>query len=369
MIRKITITLLAILFFIAACSKKEGHTNHGNKKAKVKKALYVGPMHPNITSDKPGKCPICGMDLVLAEDDEEEETEAEHQHDGGKGQGHYSSPPDRTKIKLSLDKTQVIGVKFETVKVRNLFKTIRAPGRVAFDPALYTAQSEYMEALIQRKKVKDTPLQEVKRSTKEMVRAAKIKLKVLGLTDEQINNIGKKDSIYKGLIVGDNLENLIYADLFEAEISEIKKGQKVVVTASFLTGKKLSGEVVSVDKIIDPKTRTGRVRIKIEKTDVSIRPEAFVSVAIKIPLGEHVAVPRDSVFDTGRELFVFVKKKKGRFEPRVILKLYETDEYMAIASGVEAGEEVVTSGTYMLDSESRLKAVIKGNGASSGHNH
>ena len=388
MIRNISIIIVTMVFLVA-CTKPSGHESHNEDKSGQEKKIsqYVCPMHPHITSDKPGKCPICGMDLVSADDDDEEEEEEEeaenhegHQHSSmGKpdksdqevrnSPSEHMSPPDRATIKLKLDKRQIIGVKSEIIKKRDLFKAIRAPGRVAFDPELYTAQSEYMEAVRQKTKVKDTPLQEVMRSTNEMIRSAKIKLKVLGLTEGQISQIGKKNSIYKGLIVGDNKENLIYADLFEAEISDVKKGQKVSVSASFLNGKKLKGKVVSVDKVIDSKTRTGKVRIKIEETDFAIRPEAFVSVSIMVPLGQHIAVPRDSILDTGRELFVFIRKGKGRFEPRIITKLYETDEYIAVASGVEADEEVVTSANYMLDSESRLKAVIKGSGASSGHNH
>ena len=365
MIRNISIVIVTMVFLVA-CTKPSGHEDHEEDKAnqETKVSQYVCPMHPHITSDKPGKCPICGMDLVSAADDDEEEEE-----EASDSPSEHMSPPDRATIKLKFDKRQIIGVKSEIIKKRDLFKTIRAPGRVAFDPELYNAQSEYMEAVRQKIKVKDTPLKEVMRSTNEMIRSAKIKLKVLGLTEGQIDQIGKKNSIYKGLIVGDNKENLIYADLFEAEISDVKKGQKVLVSASFLNGKKLKGEVVSVDKVIDSKTRTGKVRIKIEETKIAIRPEAFVSISIMIPLGQHLAVPRDSILDTGRELFVFIKKGKGRFEPRVITKLYETDEYFAVGSGVEVDEEIVTSANYMLDSESRLKAVIKGSGASSGHNH
>ena len=216
-------------------------------------------------------------------------------------------PKGRASIKLSLDKEQLIGVTTEAVKKIDLFKTVRAPGRIAFDPELYTAQSEYLEAVRQWRKVKNSPLKEVRKSTNEMIKSSKVRLKVMGLSDEEIKNIAKKGRVSDSLIVGDGKgENLIYADVYEADLSNIKKGQAVKVEGSFLGGELLKGEVVSVDQVIDPKTRTGKVRIKIEKTKASIRPEAFVNVSISVPLGNKLAIPLESVLDTGRALFVFV---------------------------------------------------------------
>ena len=203
-----------------------------------------------------------------------------------------------------------------------------------------------------------------------MVKSSKIRLKVLGLSSEQINKIARKGNVSESLIVGGKKgENLIYADVFESDLSEIKPGQIVVVEGSFLGGQKLKGKVVSVDQVIDPKTRSGKVRISIEKTKASIRPEAFVNVSIAVPLGEHLAVSLESVLDTGRDLLVFVKQGDKKFEPRKIIKFFETDDYMAISSGLSAGEEVVTAANFLIDSESRLKSVIKSASETPAHNH
>lgn len=370
------ITLSFLLIFIG-CTDHSNHSGEASQTTNSEKKKYICPMHPQITSDKPGQqCSICGMDMVLAEDEEEHKGHDHNEHEEATDRnGSETSnqvmemPKDRVGISLSLDKQQVIGVKTEKVQKIDIFETIKAPGRIAFDPDLYTAQSEYLEAIRQQRKVKNSPLKEIRRSTNEMVRSAKTRLQVLGLGEEQIKVIASKGSVSEGLIVSGNNDNLIYADVFESNLSKIKPGQKVQIKASFITDKPLMGEVVSVDQLIDPKTRTGKVRIKINKTNLSIRPEAFVTVTISVPLGKHIAVPLEAILDTGEDLFVFVKKDEGRFEPRKITKIFETDKYIAVIKGLKEGEVVVTSANFMMDSESRLKSVIRNAGSSTGHNH
>lgn len=374
---KFIIAILSFTIFFVGCTDHSNHKSNKNDSSEISKKKYVCPMHPQINSDKPGQqCSICGMDLVLIED---EEKHKDHSHDEHKSATREESseksdhvmkmPKDRVGVSLSFDKQQVIGVKTEKIQKLDIFETIKAPGRIAFDPELYTAQSEYLEAIRQQRKVRKSPLKEIRRSTNEMVRSAKTRLQVLGLGESQIKALASKGRVSDGLIVSGNNDNLIYADVFESDLSKIKPGQEVKIKASFIDGKPLDGEVVSVDQLIDPKTRTGKVRIKIAKTDLSIRPEAFVSVSISVPLGKHIAAPLESILDTGEDLFVFIKKDKGRFEPRKITKIFETDKYIAVVDGLHEGEEVVTSANFMLDSESRLKSVIRSAGNQSGHNH
>jgi len=380
---KILIIIITFSFITISCSKHKGHNETNDKSSTKAVSKYVCPMHPQISSDRPGQqCPICGMDLVPADEDDEDledEDHSEHDHGsmkmkkdsltGNADNSDHVQPNDRATIRLKLDKQQIIGVKTDRVERKTLFENIKAPGRIAFDPELYTAQSEYLEALRQQRKVKNSPLQDVRRSTDEMVMSSKTRLQVLGLGNTEIKTLVKKGSVSDGLIVSGNNDNLIYADIFESDLAKIKPGQKVKIQASFIPGEPLNGEVVSVDQLIDPKTRSGKVRIKIDKTKLSIRPEAFVTVEISVPLGEHIAIPLEAILDTGKDLFVFVKKGKGKFEPRIITKLFETDEDIAVLKGLAVDEEVVTSANFMIDSESRLKAVIKGASSSSGHNH
>ncbi len=363
--------------------RHDGHNEVGKPKKEVK---YVCPMHPQIVSDKPGTCPICSMDLVLSDEFEEHEDHDHQEHkealgkdeweDVGTSEDHSNhdmkteKPNGHVEFKLKLKKQQMIGVEFGKAEKKKLFKSITAPGRIAFDPELYTAQSEYLEALRQWNKVKNSPISGVKENTKQMIRSSKIRLKVLGLSDSQIGDLTKKGSQSEGLLVsGKGQDNWIYADIFEVDLPFIKKGLAAKISANFLQGKTLSGKVISVDQVINPQTRTAKVRIQLLEEDASIRPESYVNVTIYAPVGEHIAVPLESIMDTGRESFVFVKKGKGTFEPRKVAVLLETEDEAAIRSGVMDGEEIVVSGNFMLDSESRLKSVIQGGASGGGHNH
>ena len=345
--------VMAVLFLIfVGAGYWWSHRTDPAEVAAVGSKRYICPMHPQIHSDRPGSCSICGMDLVLEMDGEGEE---DHDHRGEEG----DTVGERGSVRLSTGKRQMIGIVTASVEKKKLFKSIRLPGRVAFDPELYTAQSEYLNALKQWRKVRKSPSPSVVENTRQMIQSSKIRLKVLGLSEGQIQELKRKGTQTEGLLVsGRGQDNWIYADVFEMDLPWIKKGLKAEVSGGVLQGKVLEGEVVSVDQVINPHTRTAKVRIRLVGERVSLRPESYVEVSILSPLGDQVAVPREAVMDTGRDVFVFVKKEKGRFVPRKISILMETDQYAAVAKGVSPGEEVVVGGNFMLDSESRLRAVI-----------
>ena len=384
------ILLTVALFFAGAgflwLFGKDRGTNTTSKtqiKATKKKSLkYICPMHPQITSDKPRACPICGMDLVISEDLKGHEDHGHNEHkkesdeeweEVNPSEDHSdqnTTPEGHADFNLSLRKQQMIGVKVAKVQKKKLFKSIRAPGRIAFDPELYTAQSEYLEALRQWRRVRNSPISDVKENTRQMIDSSKIRLKVLGLSDSRIKALARKGFQSEGLLVsGKGQDNWIYADIFEVDLPHITKGLSARITANFLQGKTLPGKVISVDQVINPDTRTAKARIQLLKRDASIRPESYVNVTIFAPVGEHTAVPLEAIMDTGRESFVFVKKNEGKFEPRKVNVILETDHEAAISGKLIPDEEVVIGGNFMLDSESRLKAVIQDEALSNEHSH
>lgn len=363
---RILAILLVSLVGLMGCDKHVHESKGESAKTEKKAVQYVCPMHPQITSDKPGQqCSICGMDLVPMEDDEEESSETMSMD---------NVPDGRQPVKLGKYKRQLIGIRTEAVKKRDLVEVISAPGRMAFDPELYTAQSEYVEALKQLGRVKDSPLEEVKRSTREMVRSAKTRLKVLGLSDSEIRKLNQTGTASRGLILGGDRQRLVYAEVFESELSKIKTGQKAVVRGNFGTRSQLDGKVIAVDQLIDPKSRTAKVRVSIVDENIELPPQAFVSVDINVPLGNHLSVSQSAVLNNGKESFVFKKVGEGEYHPVKVTTSARTRDYAILYAGVSEEDQVVSKANFLLDSESRLKSVIEKHKASgsedhSGHNH
>jgi hypothetical protein len=122
------------------------------------------------------------------------------------------------------------------------------------------------------------------------------------------------------------------------------------------------GRIVFVSPTLDAKTRAAEVRVEFSNPDAALKPDMFVNFKLSVPLGRQLAVPADAVLDTGMMQYVFVDKGQGYFEPREIKVAARTEDVAAIESGLKAGEQVVTSANFILDSESRLKGAFSSMG-------
>ena len=346
----VLMTVLGLTSFASCNSKPREETISGQALKKVeavaKAELWTCAMHTQVHKDKPGQCPICGMTLVKIES--EPETAATQS----------KMPDDHASFNPSAQKQEMIGVKTGIVEKRPLFKQIRASGRLAFDPDLYTAQNEYIEALKQMERVKDSSISDVKHSAERMVQSAKLRLKILGLSDRQISGLVGQESSDTNLLLNKPGQQVwVYADIYEMDLLYIQPGIAAEVTAGFLGGQTLPGKVVSVDRVINTASRTAKARILVQEAKTLLRPESYVDVTILAPMGEQVTVPFDAVFDTGKQAWVFVSNSQGNIEPRRVTIKFRAGDDVAIEQGLQGGESIVTSANFLIDSESRLRAV------------
>lgn len=358
--------LFVMALALASCSTKDkGAPSSQSRPSQVassaqshehvveQKEVWTCAMHPQIRKDGPGQCPICGMTLVKAEQDGSQ-----------KNVNADTMPEQHAGFSLNSDRQQMIGVKFGVAEKKTVFKAIRAAGRLAFDPELYTAQNEYLEAIRQQERVKDSPLADVRHSAERMVHSSKLRLKILGLSDKQIARLSGAESSDSNLLINKAGGQVwIYADIYEMDLPSIQPGQSAEITAGFLGGKTLAGKVISVDRVINPTTRTAKARISVLEASTLLRPESYVDVTILAPMGEHVTVPFDAVLDTGKQSWVFVADGKERFTPRLVTVKFHADDDVAIGSGLSGGEKIVTSANFLVDSESRLKGVSAAQGS------
>lgn len=390
------------------------------------KAIYYCPMHPTYTSDRPGDCPICNMKLVKKETVEHSkhtpEEHAAHLETGAKAAPREftveqlmnmkpgeicllhkckmgtcmmamteemarlgkcphcgedlgvvikdAMPQGYAQIKLDSEKQKVLGVKTAPVEKKIMSKTIRALGRIAYDPELYQAQEEFVQALKTGEKAVKGTVPEIQEQASKLVESSRLKLRLMGLSDDLVVEIEKAGTADKTLLYGEAGKTVwLYAPIYEYELPLVKAGQKVSVEVPAVPGKKYEGVIRSIDPVIDPATRTVRIRAQLENPDGILRPEMYVNAFVDVALGEVLAVPEEAVFMTGEKNIVFVAKGNGSFEPREVLVGAKAGEFYEVKKGLGAGEFVVTSGNFLIDSESRLKSALEGMSSAGGHQH
>lgn len=325
---------------VAAYKLAAGPHTTMEPKGRGKVLYYQNPMNPQITSKTPMKDNM-GMDYVPVHENEE---------------GVPSEVSGQAVVKLPPWRQQLIGIKTTTATVHELHISVRTVGRIAYDPDLYTAMTEYREALLAREKVKASTWPDVRERSDALVAAAAMKLKLMGVGQEQIDALDKEKAP-TNLLLGRPGDDLwVYADVNESDAPLVKAGQTVVVTIAALPGKTFHGAIKAVDPVLNPETRTVRVRAKIPDPQGQLKPEMFVSASIEVPLGDKLSVPNDAVLDTGSRQSVFVETAEGEFAPREVKVGRQADDEVEILSGLKAGEKVVTSANFLLDSESKLRA-------------
>jgi len=362
--------------------------------------LYYCPMHPTYTSDKPKDCPICNMKLVKRENaeltsdgDSAENICIEHNctmKDCGMhvmadiitGEkvscpicGDYITaangklvevPKSMTSstsptVTISPEKQQLIGVKTEPVKKMNLSKIVNASGKIAYDPDLVVTQEEFIQALNNKDNLK-----EVSARAQSLIDASRNKLKLLGMSEDEITDLEKTRKVQTNLYLPQKGENVwAYLSIFEYEIGLIKKGDLVEIDAVAYPGEVFEGKVISINPILDTSSRTNQVRVEVLNTEDKLKPEMFVNAKIKIALGEKLALPESAAMDTGIRKIVYLSREGGVLEAREVNLGQKVEGYYEVKSGLTEGDIVVTSGNFFIDSESKLKSAIEG----TGHQH
>jgi membrane fusion protein, copper/silver efflux system len=323
------------------------HVAEAAEVSQGKPLYYRHPMRPEVTSPTPKKDEM-GMDYVPVYA-EQEKTEV--------------PVPGQATTKVPERGRQLIGMKSEPLKRRALVSTVRASGRVAYDPDLYNALAEYREAVRAQAKVKDSPWPDVHERAGALVRSSAIRLRQMGLSESQIEEAGRSEQPPTNLILGGAGGAVwIYAQIYEYEIDLVRPGQAAEITSPAFRGRRFRGVVKAVDPILSAETRSLKVRIEVPNPENLLKLEMFVNAAIKVELGERLALPESALLDTGERQLVFVDLGEGRIEPREVRVGREAGGYYELLSGVREGEKVVTSANFLIDSESKLKSAVPGQG-------
>lgn len=364
MTRKSGLILAAIAGVLWLTWELGSHFGGGNHASQSEHAMhklaYHCAMHPQIRSAEPGQCPICHMQLVP--DDPKAEVDP-NEHAG------HEVVAGRVAFKLAPERQEIIGVSTEEVKKAALTDEIRAGARVAYDPELYTAIREYQLTLRSRGgelsgESKDTQLR-----TSSLTNAAHVKLRLLGLSESNIERLEKAKDAPPELLLPQG-SAWLYAEIFDYEVSDVHEGQTIIAVAPALSGREFHGKVTSVSALLGRESRTIRVIAEVDDPGRLLKPETYLTVRIQIDLGERLSVPGDSLVLSGERALCFVKVGDDLFEPRLVEIGRAVADRYEILSGVQEGDAVVRSANFLIDSESRMQAILaSGAGGAGGHSH
>jgi Cu(I)/Ag(I) efflux system membrane fusion protein len=151
----------------------------------------------------------------------------------------------------------------------------------------------------------------------------------------------------------------VVSDIYEQDLALVRTGQQAEITLDSLPGKVFTATIEYVSPLLAGETRTVKIRFTLDNQDGVLKPQMFANVEIRIPLGQRLVVPEDAVIDTGVRQLVYVDKGDGYFEPREVSVGAKAEGMTEILSGLQAGEKVASAATFLIDSEARLKGVVK----------
>jgi membrane fusion protein, copper/silver efflux system len=363
---------------------------------------WVDPMHPWYKSDKPGTAPDCGMKLTPVYAGEESkarrggvEITAEKQQLIGVeyGTAEYENVTGsiHAAARVMLDETRIAKVQSRIEGwIDQLFVGFTGKQVAKGDPLLtihspeaLATQQEYLLAVKAQHMMHDSPMPEMASSTDNLVAAAKKRLELWDITDRQIEQVATTGQPLKNLTlyspisgyvmernafakqrvtadmvlytVADLSSVWVIADVFEYEAANVRLNQPATLTLTSLPGRTFRGRVSYILPQVDPATRTLKVRIAFENPGLDLKPDMYGEVDLLTGGARKLVVPQSAVLNSGEQQRVYVDRGNGYFEPREVKIGAQLDNRIEILSGLKAGERIVVSGNFLIDSESRLK--------------
>ncbi|MDO5760585.1 MAG: efflux RND transporter periplasmic adaptor subunit [Bacteroidota bacterium] len=359
---------------------------------------YTCSMHPQIRQDKPGKCPLCGMDLTpLGQTSSEDldpnsvmftdeavaladiETIVLWKEDSQKELTLYGNV-DINERNSQIQSSYVNG-RVEKLFINAVGDKVSKGQTIAliYSPEVYAVSQELVAALNYADKNQSLAI----------VNAAKEKLLLWNITQSQIDNIikNRKVSDYieiksntngtvvkKNISQGDyieqgeelftiaNLSNLwVQLKAYEQDIPFLRVGQRVEITLEALANKKIESKISFISPLTDEKTRTTDIRVEIPNPKGKIRPQMYVTAKVVADMSEFkdkLLVPKSAVLFTGKRSIVYVKdpnQTQPTFTFREIELGNRVGDYYIVLSGLEEGEEIASNGVFQIDAAAQLE--------------
>ncbi len=378
--------------------------NTGSTAKKERKILYWrAPMNPNEVYDHPGKSQM-GMDLVPVYEDE------------GGAEGVVKIDPvvaQNMNIKTSVVQKSDLSSRvitngiLTTNEETEYIVTTRVNGWVErlyvnytgqavnkgeklmdiYSPELVAAEQELLTALSYQNSVKNSGISDVTSSSDDLIKNAVRKLELLEISDKEIERLKQSGEvqtyvtlyaqkagtvIHKNIIEGQKISNgqpllriadlsnlWLTADIYEYELSKIKLDSPASITFNFLPGKTYKSKISFIYPTLDDKTRTAKVRFNIPNYNNQLKPSMYANIEIQgKDMGNYPVIPEQAVIRSGQRDVLIMSLGNGKFKPVDVTLGGYSEGYYQVLNGISAGDTIVTSAQFLIDSESNLKAAL-----------
>ncbi|PYU44624.1 MAG: hypothetical protein DMG54_08505 [Acidobacteria bacterium] len=399
-----SLAFLALLAFAAGRYTAKPNDNHTDAKRVL---YYVDPMHPSYRSDKPGIAPDCGMALEPVYEGEDRAAKLQLRPGAVsispekqlligvrvlKVERNSGSRMIRTTGRVDADSGKIFRVMagaegwVQSVKNNPAGAFVKKDELLAF---LYSrefrnAEQAYLGSLASLERLKGTHDQEdPARSSDASLRINEEQLRSLGMGEPQIKELAKTRQITRDITLTSPIDGIVLsrdvspgqrfekgtefyriadlrnvwitADLFGGDTQFFAPGARVKATIRE-RGKTIFATVGDTAPLFDPASRTLKLRLEAENPGFVLRPDMFVDLEFSAKAPAGLAIPQDAVIDSGLQKIVYVETSDGVFEPRPVILGTAYGNLVTVTSGLAAGEKVVTSGNFLIDSESKMRS-------------
>ncbi len=391
--------ILLVGLFLGWLIFRDSYVKHDENEHKevIENQVWTCSMHPQIKQDKPGKCPICAMDLIplikggtgdIADEGAIElseeaaalanvQTSVVSRKNPVKEVSLYGTiKPDERNLQ---SQTAHVGGRIERLFIDFTGESVRQGETIAsiYSPDLLNAQQELLEA------------SKLKESQPRLVEAAREKLRLWKLTDDQISKIESSGNVSPIIDIKANTSGIVISkrvnqgdyitagsvlfeianlsrvwamfDAYETDLPFLKTGDNLEFTLQAIPGKKFTGRISFIDPIIDKTTRTAKVRVETSNPGLELKPEMYASATVNASLKQlknQIVIPKTAVLWTGKRSIVYVKQANSNSP---IFKLREIElgpslgNSYVVLNGLTDGETIVTNGVFSIDASAQLE--------------
>jgi Cu(I)/Ag(I) efflux system membrane fusion protein/cobalt-zinc-cadmium efflux system membrane fusion protein len=258
-----------------------------------------------------------------------------------------------------------------------------------YSPELVSAQEEYLLALRQYENLSSSAYPSIRQGAERLLQASRTRLLYWDHTDEQIREIERAGKTRKTVTIHSPASGVVVirkategryfksgkrmykiadlstvwvdVEIYEYDLPWIHQGMTAEMELPYAPGKRFHGKVLYIYPYLNPQTRTATLRLEFPNPNYDLKLDMYANVYLKSTVSqESLVIPQESLIRSGVRNLVFISLGKGRFEPREVqLGLEGNDNQYQVLEGLKEGEEIVTSGQFMLDSESRLREAIQ----------